>query len=101
MKVALERIGVPAFVQTTGSRGVHVTVPLDRGPGFDVARDFAHRLAGRLTEDELDFLTIIQRKEKRGDRVFIDMLHKGYGQTAVAAYAVRARPAAPLATPLG
>ncbi len=99
-KRLLDRIGAPAFVQTTGSRGFHVVVPLDRSADFEAARALAHGLAGRLAEDAPDLLTIEQRKEKRGDRVFVDWLRNAYGQTAVAPYAVRARAQAPVATPL-
>lgn len=96
----LERLGAPCFVQTTGSRGLHVVVPLDRSAGFDAARRLARGLAGRLAEDNPKLLTVEQRKVKRGDRVFVDYLRNAYGQTAVAPYAVRARPQAPVATPL-
>ena len=96
----LERIEAPAFVQTTGSRGLHVVVPLDRSADFDAARKLARGLAGRLAEDEPKLLTIEQRKEKRGQRVFVDYLRNAYGQTSVAPYGVRAKPRAPVATPL-
>lgn len=45
-------------------------------------------------------LTIEQRKVKRGDRVLVDYLRNAYGQTSIPPYAVRARPGAPVATPL-
>lgn len=99
-KRLLDRIEAPAFVRTTGSRGMHVVVPLDRSGDFDAARTLAHDLAARLAGEAPDLLTVEQRKAKRGSRVFVDWLRNAYGQTAVAAYAVRARPEAPVATPL-
>jgi bifunctional non-homologous end joining protein LigD len=96
----LRDLDLPGFVQTTGSRGVHVVVPLDRSAGFDNARDLARRLAGVLSRRHPDDLTVEQRKDKRGKRVFLDYLRNAYGQTAVASYALRARPGAPVATPI-
>lgn len=96
----LDELELPSFVQTTGSRGLHVVVPLDRSAGFDAVRDFAHRLAARLAVRHPDALTVEQRKAARRGRVFVDTLRNAYGQTAVAPYAVRARPGAPAATPL-
>lgn len=96
----LDEIGVASFVQTTGSRGLHLFVPLDRSVGFDAVRESAHRLAEALAERNPDDLTVEQRKDKRGQRVFLDYLRNAYGQTAVAPYGVRAKPGAPVATPL-
>ena len=100
VKALLDRIEAPAFVQTTGSKGFHVIVPLDRSTSFDPARDLAHAIARRLAEDSPRLMTVEQRKDKRGDRVFVDYLRNAYGQTSVAPYGVRARPEAPIATPL-
>lgn len=96
----LKELGLEAFVKTTGSKGLHVVVPLDRNAGFDEVRDFAHTVAAALAEKESDALTVEQRKDKRKGRVFLDYLRNSYGQTAVAPYAVRAEPGAPVATPL-
>jgi bifunctional non-homologous end joining protein LigD len=96
----LEDLGLDSFVQTTGSRGLHVAVPLDRRAEFDEVRSFARTLATRLAERHPDALTVEQRKQARGDRVFLDYLRNAYGQTAVAPYAVRAIEGAPIATPL-
>ncbi|MBK0401330.1 non-homologous end-joining DNA ligase [Limibaculum sp. M0105] len=96
----LDEIGAHPIVQTTGSRGLHVMLALDRSAEFEEVRDFAGKLAARLAERHPDELTVEQRKAKRGDRVFLDILRNAYGQTSVAPYGVRARPGAPVATPL-
>ena len=96
----LDDLGLTTYLKTTGSRGYHVQVPLRRDLGFDDVRAFARRVAERLVEAEPDLLTVEHRKAKRGDRVFVDVLRNGYGQTAVPPYAVRPRPGAPVATPI-
>lgn len=95
----LEDIGLVALLQTTGSRGYHVVVPLDRSSTFDEVRDVAAK-AARLLASRHNFLTVEQRKNRRGDRIFVDYLRNAYGQTMVTPYAVRARPGAPVATPI-
>jgi bifunctional non-homologous end joining protein LigD len=97
---ALDGLELPSFVQTTGSRGLHIVVPLDRDADFDTAREFAHALCRSVAAEDADLMTVEQRKNKRGKRVFLDDLRNAYGQTSVAPYAVRARPGAPVATPL-
>ena len=96
----LEAVGLVPFVQTTGSRGLHVWVPLERRESFDEARAFAGAIAARLVAGSPDELTTEQRKAARGDRVYVDIARNAYGQTAAAPYTVRARPSAPVATPL-
>lgn len=100
LKELLDQIGMPAFVQTTGSSGLHVVVPLDRGEDFDVVRDFSERLTHHLAEQEPELMTTEQRKNDRGNRVYLDVQRNAYGQTAIAPYAVRAIAGAPVATPL-
>ena len=100
LRELLERIGFVPFVQTTGSRGLHVVVPIDRGQGFDEVRALARAIARRMAVAHPGRLTVEQRRAKRGRRVFIDVLRNAWGQTVVAPYAVRARPGAPVATPL-
>lgn len=100
LKDLLDSLELVSFVQTTGSRGLHIVVPLDRSADFDRTREFAHGVASHLAERHDDSLTVAQRKDKRGNRVYLDTLRNAYGQTAVAPYAVRAREGAPVATPL-
>jgi len=79
---------------------VHIHVPLDREAGFDEVRRLARDLTDLLAERHPERLTTAHRKKKRGDRVFLDVGRNAYAQTAVLPYAVRARPGAPVATPI-
>ncbi|HLM89814.1 MAG TPA: non-homologous end-joining DNA ligase [Streptosporangiaceae bacterium] len=93
-------LGLTSYVRTTGGRGLHVHVALDRRAGFDPVREFTHRAAALLARRHPDVITTEQRKDKRGERVYADVMRNAYAQLVVAPYAVRARPGAPVATPL-
>lgn len=96
----LDKLGLVPFVMTTGSTGAHVWTPIQRGPGFDDVRSFAGGVAECLTDAFPDDFTTETRKEKREGRLFVDVGRNAYGQTAVAPYALRPRPGAPVAAPL-
>ncbi|OHU98527.1 non-homologous end-joining DNA ligase [Mycobacterium talmoniae] len=96
----LDDLGLATYVQTTGSRGLHVVTPLRGHTDFDTVRQFARDVAELVVADDPGRRTLEVRKDKRADRVYLDVLRNAYGQTAVAPYAVRARPGAPVATPL-
>jgi bifunctional non-homologous end joining protein LigD len=96
----LKREHLEAFVKTTGSRGLHVLVPLSRRADFDDVRAFARALAADLVESDARQLTLEVRKDKRAGRIFIDTARNAYAQTAAPPYAVRPRPGAPVAAPL-
>jgi bifunctional non-homologous end joining protein LigD len=96
----LRELGLEPFAMTTGSRGYHVVAPLQRRHDFDTVRAFARDLARLAAARDPRRLTVEQRKAKRGDRILVDVMRNTYAHTAVAPYAVRARPGAPVATPL-
>jgi bifunctional non-homologous end joining protein LigD len=96
----LDDLGLASYLKTTGSRGLHVVVPISRGLDFDTVRQFARDVAAVVADDDPDHRTVEMRKDKRGDRVYLDVMRNTYAQTAVAPYAVRARRGAPVATPL-
>lgn len=100
MRDVLGELDLQAWVQTTGSKGFHVVVPLDRRADFEEVRAFAQDTALLLARRRPERYTVEQRKDKRKGRVFLDTLRNAYGATAVAPYAVRGRPGAPVATPL-
>jgi bifunctional non-homologous end joining protein LigD len=97
---AFDDLGLAIFLQVTGSRGIHVVAPIRRGPGFDAVRKRVREVADRLANEHSDRLTVEQRKNKRGKRIYLDTTRLAYGQTMVAPYAVRAKPGAPVAMPI-
>jgi bifunctional non-homologous end joining protein LigD len=96
----LRSYGLSPYAMTSGSRGLHVVAPLRRGPDSDRVRAVAGALAEEVAERLPDQLTTSWRKAGRGGRVLVDAARNTYAQTAVAPYAVRAKPGAPVATPL-
>lgn len=96
----MRELGLEPWVMTTGSRGYHVTVPLRRTVDFNGTRAFARGVAQLASRREPRLFTTEQRKAKRERRILIDVMRNAYAHTAVAPYAVRARPHAPVATPL-
>jgi bifunctional non-homologous end joining protein LigD len=95
-----DELGLTSYVKTTGGKGLHVHVPLRPEEGFDAVRGFARDVAVLLVSRHPDELTVEQRKEQRGDRLYLDIMRNAYAQTVVAPYTVRARPGATVATPL-
>jgi bifunctional non-homologous end joining protein LigD len=93
-------LGLPAFVKTTGGKGLHVHVPLNPAEDFDTVREFARQVAEVLSARNPDLVTTEQRKDKRGPRIYADIMRNAYAQLAVAPYSVRARPGARVATPV-
>ncbi|WP_369173738.1 non-homologous end-joining DNA ligase [Streptomyces sp. R28] len=96
----LDELGLPSAPMTTGSRGLHIVVPLNGHHDFEEVREFAKDVAGLLASAHPDRLTTAARKKDRGDRLYLDVQRNAYAQTAVVPYTVRARPGAPVATPL-
>jgi bifunctional non-homologous end joining protein LigD len=96
----LRELGLEPWVMTTGSRGYHVTVPLQRRATFDDVRPLTRSIAELAAAREPRVFTTEQRKAKREGKILIDVMRNAYAHTAVAPYAVRARPEAPVATPL-
>jgi bifunctional non-homologous end joining protein LigD len=99
-KAELDEVGLAGFPKLTGSSGIHIFVPLERGPSFDEVREWMHRLALRVEDGAPHLVTTDPRIAGRGDRVFLDYAQNSRGRTTVAPYSVRPRPEAPVATPL-
>ena len=89
-----------SFVKTTASRGLQVAVFLEGSDDFEDVRAFARVIARQLAADDPEHLTTEVRKNKRGDRIFLDTARNAYGKTAVPPYALGARDGAPVAAPL-
>ena len=84
----------------TGSRGIHVVCPLRRGPSFGEVHAFARAVAEQMVAADPEHLTLEWHRAERGARIYLDVNRINYAQHAVAPYAVRPRPGAPVAMPI-
>jgi bifunctional non-homologous end joining protein LigD len=89
-----------SFVRTSGGKGLHVVVPITRRSSWDDVGDFAQDIAVGLARRSPEQYVAQMRKSLRRGRIFIDYLRNRRGATSVASYSTRARPGAPVATPL-
>ncbi|MFC7303310.1 non-homologous end-joining DNA ligase [Streptomyces monticola] len=96
----LDQLRLASALMTTGSRGLHVVVPVNGHHDFDEVRGFAKDVADTLAEAHPEELTTAARKKDRGDRLYLDVMRNGYAQTAVVPCTVRAKPGAPVAVPI-
>jgi bifunctional non-homologous end joining protein LigD len=96
---ALDVLGLEAVPKTSGSRGIHVLVPVTRRHGFDEVREFAGIVAGALARAHPGLVTTEWTKSKRRG-VLVDANQNGPGKTTASVYSVRPRAGAPVSTPL-
>lgn len=95
----LEAIGLTAHAKTSGSRGIHVLVPIAPAP-HETVRLFANLIARRLVARRPDLTTVEGAIARRGRRVYVDANQNGYGKTIASVYSVRAVAAATVSTPV-
>lgn len=100
IRARLDDLGLKSFVKTSGGKGLHVVVPITRGPSWDDVRGFSHALAEEMESRDPDHFVAEASKAERGGRVYIDYLRNAWAASAVAAYSTRSKPGAPVSTPL-
>jgi DNA ligase D len=96
---ALEELGLTGAVKTSGAKGVHVFVPIDRRAPLEDSAAATRAIAARAERLDPDLATTAFMKEDRGGRVFVDATRVG-GATVVAAYSPRVRPGVPVSFPV-
>jgi bifunctional non-homologous end joining protein LigD len=96
----LRERGIEGCAKTSGAKGVHVYVPLQRRYGYDQVNRAAHAIATLVAERDPSLVTAEFKRAERGGRVFLDYTRSRMGQHVVAAYSPRARPGAPVSFPV-
>ncbi len=99
VKEVLDVLGLTGFAKTSGSKGMHVLVPIERRHTYEETREFAEIVAGTLARTHRGLVTTEWTKAKRRG-VLIDANQNGEGKTIASVYSVRPRPEAPVSTPL-
>jgi bifunctional non-homologous end joining protein LigD len=100
LRERLRSVGLESAVKCTGGKGLHVTVPLAGKDEWPAVKAFASAVAHEMATSAPDTYTATMSKAERTGKIFIDYLRNDYTATAIADYAVRARPGAPVAMPL-
>ena len=96
----LQDMGLVSFAKTTGGKGLHVVVPLQRKATWPEVKEFARAFAGKVVDAAPSMFTANPLKRLRKGKIFVDYLRNDKGSTAVAPYSVRARKGAPVSMPL-
>ncbi|MEX1125773.1 MAG: non-homologous end-joining DNA ligase [Acidimicrobiia bacterium] len=100
LEIALRQLGLVGYPKLSGSRGLHVYVPLEPGHDYGRVRRFVGEVGAYLAAANPDDITMEWDKPKRKGRVFVDHNRNAFGQTVASAYSVRPRDGAPVAAPL-
>ena len=99
VKETLDVLGLESVPKTSGSRGIHVLVPIARRHGWEEVREFAGIVAGALARTHPGLVTTEWTRAKRKG-VLVDANQNGPGKTTASVYSVRPRAGAPVSTPL-
>jgi bifunctional non-homologous end joining protein LigD len=98
---ALDSLGMPNLVKTSGSKGIHVYIPIVRGPTQREVWTVAKALAQNLEQRHPKLITTEYRVAKRpAGRVLVDFNQNAWGHTLASIYSVRPKPRAPVSTPV-
>jgi bifunctional non-homologous end joining protein LigD len=100
LKQILDHLELKSFPKTSGSRGLHVFVPIQVGPSAEAVLKFAERVVSKLAAAHPKLLTTEHSIAARGKRVYLDPFRNGSVQTVVSPYSVRRKPHAPVSAPL-
>jgi bifunctional non-homologous end joining protein LigD len=96
----LAELGLKAFLKTSGGRGMHVVVPIDRRQSWDCINEFARGVTTRLAAAAPEQIVAKMGPKNRVGKIFVDYLRNQRGASTVAAYSVRARPGLPVSVPI-
>jgi bifunctional non-homologous end joining protein LigD len=96
----LGELGLPTFVKTSGSKGLHVVAPLDGRASYSEVQALCGAVSRQLCARHEDVVTTEFYKKDRKGRLFLDTMRNSFGSTVVAPYSLRGRPGAPVSTPI-
>jgi len=100
LRQRLHHKGLESMLKCTGGKGLHVTVPLAEKDTWAAVKDFASTIAHEMVEAAPSAYIATMTKAKRNGKIFVDFFRNDYTATAIADFAVRARPGAPVALPI-
>ncbi|WP_306393823.1 DNA ligase D [Telluria beijingensis] len=100
MHAFLDELGLPAFLKTSGGKGLHVVVPIKGGHDWDTVKGFSQAIVHHMAATLPDRFAFKSGPKNRVGKIFIDYLRNGQGATTVAAWSARVRPGLGISVPL-
>jgi bifunctional non-homologous end joining protein LigD len=100
MRAFLEQLGLPAFLKTSGGKGLHVVVPIKGSNDWDTVKDFSHAIVDHMASTLPDRFAFKSGARNRVGKIFIDYLRNGKGATTASAWSARVRPGLGISVPL-
>jgi bifunctional non-homologous end joining protein LigD len=101
LRAFLQELELNPFVKTSGGKGLHVVVPLQRRHGWDTVKDFSHAVVLHMAATLPRRFASKSGPRNRVGKIFIDYLRNGFGATTVCAWSARARPGMGVSVPVG
>jgi bifunctional non-homologous end joining protein LigD len=99
VRAILDEMGLEGFPKTTGSRGIHVLVPIARKYTFEQSRGFAEQV-GKMARERIPKLVTLEFTKARRKGIYVDYLQNMRGKSTAGPYSVRPKPRAPVSAPL-
>ncbi|KHL70036.1 ATP-dependent DNA ligase [Pseudomonas flexibilis] len=96
----LDELGLDAYLKTSGGKGLHIIVPLQRKAGWDEVKTFSKAFARFMAQQLPDRFSATSGPKNRIGKIFIDYLRNNRGSSTVCAYSVRARPGLAVSVPI-
>jgi bifunctional non-homologous end joining protein LigD len=96
----LQQLELPAFLKTSGGKGLHLVVPLKKQFDWDTVKDFSQAIVQHLARTIPDRFVAKSGGSNRIGKIFIDYLRNGYGATTVCAWSARSRPGLGISVPV-
>jgi bifunctional non-homologous end joining protein LigD len=96
----LDELGLPAFLKTSGGKGLHVVVPIKGAFDWDTVKDFSQAVVRHLADTLPDRFAFKSGPKNRVGKIFIDYLRNGQGATTACAWSARVRPGLGISVPL-
>jgi bifunctional non-homologous end joining protein LigD len=99
LKEKLDKLGLKSYVKTSGKKGLHVLIPIQREYTFRETRAFVHKIGQQLAKEHVIVVSEFSETKKPG-KIFVDYLQNSHGRTMVCPYSLRVTPEATVSTPL-
>jgi bifunctional non-homologous end joining protein LigD len=100
LKKIICELNLAPFIMTTGSRGLHIVIPILREKDFSFTHEISKQIASIAVKKHPELFTLTLSKKERKKKIFIDYIRNSFGQTSIAPYSLRSLDGAPVATPL-